>query len=118
MYHATCHYDISKRRELRLSASGSRQGTPDVGMITPPKSRLLLLGDGRAKTDSPKPASRTTTPPKRSPLAGTKRKQGEMESMDFVNMNGINMVIKQESIDERPLKRVAIELPIQVAPSR
>jgi hypothetical protein len=86
-------------------------------MMTPPKSRLLLLGEGRAKSDSPKPASRTT-PPKRSPLAGSKRKQGEVESMDIVNVEGINVVIKQESIDERPLKKVAIELPIQVAPSR
>ena len=76
-----------------------------------------MLGDGRAKSDSPKPASRTT-PPKRSPLAGTKRKQGELESADILNVEGINMVIKQESIDERPLKRVAIELPIQVTPSR
>jgi len=85
--------------------------------MTPPKSRLLLLGNGRANSDSPKSASRTT-PPKRSPLAGTKRKQGEVESADIVNVEGINVVIKQEPIDERPHKRVAIELPIQVTPSR
>ena len=66
-------------------------------------------------SDSPKPASRTTP---RSPLAGSKRKQAEVESAEIINVKGVNMVIKQESIDERPLKRVAIELPIQVAPSR
>jgi hypothetical protein len=76
-----------------------------------------MLGDGRANSDSPKPASRAT-PPKRSPLAGTKRKQDEVESADIVSMEGINIVIKQESIDERPHKRVAVELPIQVTPLR
>ena len=118
MYHATCHYDISKRREeSKLSASGSRQGTPDVGVVTPPKSRLLLLGDGLAKSNSPKPASRTT-PQKSSPLAGSKRKQGDEESADIVKVEGTNLVIKREPIDDRPLKKVAIELPIQVVPSR
>ena len=85
-------------------------------MLTPPKSRLLLLGEGRTKSDSPKPASRTT-PPRPSPLAGSKRKQGDVEGADIIKVEGINVVIKQESIDERPLKKVAIEVPIQVAPS-
>jgi hypothetical protein len=106
VYHATCHYDISKRREeSKLSASGSRQGTPDIGLLTPPKTRLLL-GDKRIMSDSPKPASRTT-PPKPSPLAGSKRKQGDMESVDIVKLEDIDVVVKQESMDERPLKKVA-----------
>jgi hypothetical protein len=86
-------------------------------MLTPPKFRLLLLNDGRANSGSPKGAPRTT-PPKPSPLAGSKRKQEDVENADIVKVEGINVVIKQESSNERPLKKVAVELPVQVAPLR